>query len=174
MCSKLSDKLTAKWGAGTNHAWLDPATHQRASFDDEACKLRFERYAEPAEWVTALPLTLVNSSAEKLKSSLDGNYDDSGDPSHIYWKGPGVGYGTGLTQYDALIHNDKILYVSATTDADFDSTTKVRDAMSAKLKAQPKIDNDEYVQSYSWKKRVQVQLEISDRKMTVGIGNPWD
>jgi hypothetical protein len=174
-CEKLDEKLTEKWGRSTNHAWIDPTTHQRASFDDDECTLRFDRYVDPADWVAQLPLTLVGTSVEKLKQTLDGNYDDSGDPAHIYWTAPGTGYGRGVTKYDAFFHNGKIRTVQATVDADFDSTLAVRDALSAKLKAQPKTDGDDYYQVYTWKRRVPVELETSDRNVfTVSIGNLWD
>jgi hypothetical protein len=172
-CSELEKKLDAKWGSSTNHAWLDPSIRQRASFDSEGCKLRFERYLEPTDWVAALPITAVGMSVEKLKQTL-GDYDDSGDPAHIYWNGPGTGYGHGPTRYDAYFAGGKIRSVQATADADFDSTLAVREAISAKLKAQPKSEGDDYYQVYSWKKRVPVELETSDRnRFTVTIGQ-WE
>jgi hypothetical protein len=174
-CEALEDKLSAKWGAAANHAWLDSATHQRASFDSDTCILRFERYVDPTDWVAALPLNLVGTSVDKLKQTLDGNYDDSGDPAHIYWSGPGIGYGKGPTSYDAFFVNGKIKSVQATADSDFDSTLAARDAITAKLKGQPKTTGDDYYQVYSWNKRVPVELETSDRnRFTVSIGKLWD
>lgn len=172
-CEQFSEKLVAKWGSATNGAWLDTQTHQRASFDEDTCKLRFERYLDPADWVAQLPLTAVGTSVEKLTRSL-GDYDDS-DPSHLYWNGPGTGYGAGPTRYDAYHVNGKITWIGASADADFDTTLAVRDAISAKLKAQPKTSNDDYAQLYTWKKRVPVQLETSDdKRFNLSIGNTWD
>lgn len=173
-CEQFSDKLVAKWGSATNGAWLDPGAHQRASFDEDTCKLRFERYLDPADWVAQLPLNVIGTSVEKLTQSLT-DYDDSGDPSHIYWTGPGTGYGKGSTRYDAYHVNGKITWIGVSAEADFDTTLAVRDAISAKLKAQPKTSNDEYVQVYTWKKRARVELETSDdNRFNVSIGNTWD
>jgi hypothetical protein len=175
-CEKLDDKLAEKWGAPTNHAWLDPTSHQRASYDASTCKLRFERYLDPTEWAAQLPVDVVGMTVEKLEQKLDGNYDDSGDPAHIYWTTPGTGYGKGATRYDAyFVPSGKITAVFATVDTDFDSTNAVRDAISARLKAQPKTTSGDYSQTYTWKKRVPVQLETSDRnQFTVSLGATWD
>jgi len=48
-CEKLGEKLADAWGRATNGAWLDPATHQRATFDQDSCKLHFDRYLEPTD-----------------------------------------------------------------------------------------------------------------------------
>ncbi len=177
-CEKLDDKLTAKWGSPTNRAWLDPSTHQRATFDDDTCKLRFERYVEPADWVAQLPLTAIGMSAEKFGDvTLAGNYEDDGE--HLFWTTPGVGYGNAATRFDAFVKNGKIVGFQATSQSDFDSTLAIRDAISAKLKAQPKMTGDDYDDSisiYEWKKRVPVSLETLDgSRFTLRVGaNPWD
>ncbi len=177
-CEKLDDKLTAKWGAPTNRAWLDAATHQRATFDDDSCKLRFERYADPSDWVAQLPLTAIGMSAEKFgDTTLAGNYEDDGD--HLFWTAPGVGYGASATRFEAFVKNGRIVGFQATSQTDFDSTLAIRNAISAKLKVQPKAESDDYdsrVSLYEWKKRVPVSLETTDTdRFTVLVGAmPWD
>ncbi len=178
-CDKLDDKLVAKWGTTTNRAWLDPATHQRATFDSDSCRLRFERYLDPADWVAQLPLTALGMSAETFgQQTLGGNYEEDGE--HMFWTAPGVGYGKSATRFEAFVKNGKIVGFQAASQTDFDSTLAIRDAISTKLKAQPKTASDDSYDSrfsiYEWKKRVPVSLETSGSdRFTVLVGAmPWD
>jgi hypothetical protein len=159
-CEELLKKLDAKWGSPTNNAWLDPATHQRASFDTDSCKLRFDRYVEPTDWVAALPIAAVGSSTAKFTAQLTAGDVDQND-ERVVWTSPGVGYGKGPSHYEAWITNGKVTGFTMSGDSDFDTILAVRDAMSAKLKAQPKKTADEYDAEYStyeWKRRPYVRL----------------
>jgi len=172
VCEKLDDKLTAAWGHATNDAWLDPGTHQRATLDKDSCKLRFDMYVEPVDWVAQLPLSAVGTSAEKLSQQLGGSAEF--DDDRLYWNIPGLRYGKGDTKIEAYAVNGKIVGFKVTASSDFDSTLAVRDAISAKLKAQPKSEESEYESSfhlYEWKKRVPVSLETSDSdRFSVMVG----
>ncbi|HEX5063000.1 MAG TPA: hypothetical protein VFV99_26680, partial [Kofleriaceae bacterium] len=179
VCEKLDDKLTAAWGHPTNDAWLDTATHQRATLDKDDCKLRFDMYVEPADWVAQLPLAAVGSSAEKLSQQLGGSGSVESDDDRLYWNVPGLRFGKGDTKIEAYAVNGKIVGFKVTASSDFDSTLAVRDAISAKLKKQPKSEDSEYESSfhlYQWKTRVPVSLETSDSdRFTVMVGKmPWD
>jgi hypothetical protein len=175
VCEKLDEKLTAAWGKPTNGAWLDPATHQRATLDHEVCLLRFDTYAEPGDWVAQLPLSGVGTSIDKLAEQVGGDYEDG----ELTWHLPGLRYGKGATILTALSENGKVTGIRIDVGADFDSMLAVRDALSAKLKAQPqKQDGDEYssFQTYEWKRKVPVVLETTDtNKFALVIGKlSWD
>lgn len=171
-CEALSEKLTAAWGRSTNGTWLDPTTHQRATLDLEPCRLTFDRYLEPADWVAGLPLAAIGSNAERFAEQLGPSANV--DYDRVFWTMSGIGYGERDTQLEAYIEKNRIIGVTATVASDFDSTVAVRDALSAKLGAQPKRDEDTGL--WTWKRRVPVVLEQqqSDR-FTVRVGKmPWD
>jgi hypothetical protein len=178
VCEKLEDKLGQKWGRATNNAWLDAAAHQRATLDKESCQLRFERFVSPTDWVAALPLNAIGMSADKYAAQLQAG-DVEQEDDRMYWTTPGLGYGKGVSRYEAFLVNDKIVGVQVTADSDFDSILAVRDAISAKLKAQPKKTSDDYDTQHStleWKRRVPVTLDTTGTdKFTVTVGKiPWD
>lgn len=177
-CEQLASKLTTAWGHGTNNAWLDPATHQRATLtSDYTCVLRFDRYLDAASWVAQLPIDAVGTSADKLAQKLGPAAEV--DEDLVAWSIPGVGFGKGATKIEAYAAKGRIIGFKVTGSADFDSTLQVRDALSAKLKAQPTKNSDsDYgdYNAYQWKKRVPVVLEQSDTdKFTVTVGKlSWD
>lgn len=178
VCDKLDEKLTAAWGHATNDAWIDPATHQRASLDTINCKLRFDTYLEAADWVAQLPLPAVGMTVDKLAEQL-GTTIDEYDDERMYWSLPGLRYGKGASKIEAFIRNNRVIGFKISTSSDFDSTLAVRDALSAKLKKQPKSQESDYESSfhlYEWKARVPVSLETSDTdRFTVMVGKmPWD
>jgi len=153
--------------------------HQRATFDEDGCTLTFERYLEPSDLVAQFPLDAVGKSAEKFAAQL-GPASDS-DDERVYWNLPGIGFGSGDTKLEAYVANGKIIGFKATVKSDFDSMVAVRDALSAKLKVQPKRAaeaDDEYSDSnvWEWKRRVPVTLEQLDAdRFSVLVGKmPWD
>ena len=134
--------------------------------------LRFDRYVDPAEWVAALPLAAVGGNAAKFAETLGQSAEV--DDERIYWRVPGLRFGKRDTQIEAYVVNNKVVGFKATVDSDFDSTVAVRDALSAKLKAQPK--KDEYDNIWDWKRRVPVTLDQFDTdRFSVLVGKmPWD
>lgn len=178
-CDKLGEKLGAAWGASTNGVWLDPATHQRAALDLDDCRLRFERYVESAAWVAQLPLAAIGASADALTEQLAGAGNADLDGDRVYWSAPGLRYGKAETRLEAYVVNGKIVGFKATVDSDFDSTLAVRDALSAKLKAQPTKNADDAAEDlnvWEWKRRVPVSLDQFDTdRFSVLVGKmPWD
>jgi hypothetical protein len=180
-CEKMAEKLGDAWGKSPTMSWLDKPAHQRATFDTVDCKLTFERYLEPAEWVAQLPLNAVGMSADKFSETLGPAADYEED--RIYWNIPGITFGHGVTKLEAYATKGKIVGFKATVSSDFDSTVAVRDALSAKLKAEPKkaSGGDEYddysdANIWQWKRRVPVSLEQLDTdRFSVAVGKmPWD
>jgi hypothetical protein len=167
-CDQLEEKLEAAWGASTGGSWLDAATHQRATFDSATCELRFDRYLDAAEWVGALPIQLVGSHVDKLTAQLGGTVEDAGD-DFVVWHMPGLRYGKTATKLEAYVLREKIVGFKVVFDSDFDSMLGVRDALSAKLKSQPRRDDD--TGAWTWKSRLPVSLEELDTHrfaLTVG------
>lgn len=171
-CQMLSEKLTDAWGHATNGTWLDPQTHQRATLDPEPCRLTFDRYLEPADWVAQLPLAAIGGNAERFAEQLGPNANVEDD--RVFWTMSGIGYAERDTKLEAYIENNRIVGFTATVASDFDSTMAVRDALAATLEAQPKRDED--TGRWTWKRRVPVSLEQQQTNLfTVRAGKmPWD
>jgi hypothetical protein len=180
-CDKFPERLARAWGSSPTMVWQDVATHQRASYDTDSCQLRFERYIEPAEWVAQLPLNGIGMSLDKFIDQLPpGSVSDS-DETGVYWVMPGIGFGKGDTRLEAYTVKNKIVGLKATVATDFNATLAVREALSAKLKAQPKKTTDEEVEYdgynvWEWKRRVPVTLDQFDTdRFSVLVGKmPWD
>ena len=178
VCEKLGDKLVEAWGSSPTRSWLDPATLQRATYDEDSCKLTFERYLEPTEWVSQLPLNAIGMSAEKFVEQLGpaAEYDED----RVYWNIPGLRHGKAVTNLEAYVgKGEKIVGFKATVRSDFDSSLAVRDALAGKLKAQPKkVTDDDYsdLNIWEWKRRVPVTLDQFDTdRFSVLVGKmPWD
>jgi hypothetical protein len=176
-CEKLAEKLADAWGRSPTMTWHEAATRQRATFDTDSCQLRFDRYVEPADWVAKLPMSAIGMNADKFIETLLPAVES--DEERVYWTIPGTGFGKGDTRMEAYIVKGKIVGFKATVATDFDSTIAVRDALSAKLKAQPKKSgDDEYNDSnvWEWKRRVAVTLDQFDTdRFSVLVGKmPWD
>ncbi len=171
-CEALSEKLTAAWGHSTNGTWLDPATHQRATLDPEPCRLTFDRYLDPADWVAQLPLTAIGGNAERFAEQLGPSANVEDD--RVYWTISGVGYAERDTKLEAYVEKNRIIGFTATVASDFDSTVAVRDARAATRGAEPKRDEDTGL--WTWKRRVPVSLEQHRTNLfTVRVGKmPWD
>ncbi|HEY5927655.1 MAG TPA: hypothetical protein VIV11_38485 [Kofleriaceae bacterium] len=178
-CEKLGDKLVDAWGSSPTRAWLDPSTRTRATYAEEDCRLTFDRYVEPTDWVAQLPLSAIGMSAEKFSAQLGpaSEYDED----RLYWEIPGLRFGKGTTKLEAYVgRGEKIVGFKATVSSDFDSSLGVRDALAVKLKAQPKklTEDDDYsdLNIWEWKRRVPVTLDQFDTdRFSVMVGKmPWD
>lgn len=177
-CDTLDDKLVAAWGKSTNGVWLNPATHQRAALDLDDCRLRFDRYLDAAEWVAQLPLSAIGAAPATLVAQVTaGTIDDDG--TRVFWNAPGVRYGKTVSDIEAYVEGGKVVGFKATVDTDFDSMLGMRDALAAKLKAEPTKTGDEAADDlviWEWKRRVPVALEQRgpDRVSVVVGKTPWD
>jgi hypothetical protein len=140
--------------------------------------LRFDRYLEPSDWVAQLPMNAVGMNVNKFVESLGPTAESDAD--RVYWTVAGVGFGKGATVYEAYIDKGRIIGFKAAATTDFDSTTAVRDALTAKLKSQPtkQSEDSEYSDTnrWEWKRRVPVTLEQLDTdRFSVTVGKtPWD
>lgn len=164
-CPAFWDKLEAAWGTPTNGVWRDPEKRQRMTLNVMGCWMRFERYVEPADWVAALPFDLVGASRDKLLQSL---VEPNEEGDRVYWGALGVGVGDRATELWAHVNNDRVLGIEARVRTDADSAVAVREALVAKLSAQP--EHDEANRSWTWKLRVPVMFEQLDNEIIVTIG----
>lgn len=172
-CATLYDRLVERWGRAAGGIWRDPATHQRASLDQDTCTLRFDRYLDATEWFGALPLDLVGQSVAKLLVRVG---DDAiVDDELVEWTLPGLGAGSEDTQLQAFVHNKKVIGLRVVTDSDFDSLLGVRELLSKKLKAQPKQDDDNDG-AWTWKGKLPVTIEHSygSNEFTLHAGKSWE
>ncbi len=178
-CDKLNEALLAAWGHSVNGVWLDTAKHQRATLtNDDSCELRFERYLEPIDFVAELPLSAIGKQADAFAQQLGEAADYDGD--RIYRQLPGVGAAKARTRIEIFTERGRIAGFTATSGADFDSLTAIRDALSARLKAKPTQSSDEEnadAAVWEWKNGRTpvslVQTGVDTFSMTVGK-LPWD
>jgi hypothetical protein len=148
-CETLRNKLVGAWGPSSSGVWTDPAAHARAILStDRPCSLTFEKYLEPTDWIAALPLDAIGKKSEVVEEKAIGAdvYDDT-----IEWSIPGTGAGKEPTHITAYVDNGKVVFVSIMSDTDYDTLVAIRDALSAKLKAQPGRDDD--TDGWIWKKK---------------------
>lgn len=167
-CEALRDKLVTAWGPSSSGVWTEPSTHMRASLTrGRSCRLSFDHYLEPADWLAALPLDAVGQKAEKVAKVVRGDiYDGTLD-----WSLPGTGAGFERSTAMAYIDDhDKVVYVSISTDTDFDSLVAIRNALTAKLKVEPTRDDDSG--GWVWKKKPGFQLTQSydGNRFTLAFG----
>jgi hypothetical protein len=170
-CEALGSKLTAAWGPSTAGAWLDPESHTRAHFDHDLCKLTFQRYVEPADWVAGVPLGMVGQPVERLIAAVPHAVDENGMFS---WSQPGVGHGARSTSLSAWSNDARIVAIQAISETDFDSVVAIRNALSARLKAQP--TRDEKHDGWVWKTRklpVSIEQSTDDGGFVLQAGS-WD
>lgn len=169
-CEKLRDKLTAAWGTTAGSTWLDPSTHQRATVDSAYCALRFDRYLEPTDWLASVHMEAIGMKADKLVELAGPTAEVQEDM--ISWQVPGVGFGSKSTTVEAYLENGKVVTIAAITDGDFDTIAAIRDAISAKRKADPTTDED--TGAWTWKGKVPVTLDntrVARFQLTVGKGS---
>ncbi len=167
-CESLKEKLSLAWGPSVNGTWLNPTTKQRAALKDEPCKLSFSKYLTAAEWVAKLPTDVVGMSVTKAAAKIGDQaevFDDS-----IEWGMDGTGYGTDTTGFIAYVENNKVVSIRVGVETDFDTVIEIRDALSAKLKAQPTRDED--TGAWVWKKKPGITLiqDSSSNNVSLVIG----
>jgi hypothetical protein len=179
LCDPLHDKLLAAWGRPSlGSTWLDETTHQRATLDSDACTLTFSQYLTADQWIATLPLDSLGKPAEKyLATYAAANriaFEEYSE-EYVYWLGTGLGTGNEATKYTVgLDVRGKVSGLRVSADSDFDSFVTVRDALAAKLKAQPKLDDD--TGAYVWSKKPGVSLtQGDDNRITLVVGkDPWE
>jgi hypothetical protein len=171
-CAALGSKLMAAWGPSTAGAWLDPASHTRAHFDRDLCKLTFQRYVEPADWVAGVPLEMLGQPVKKLLAAVPHAIHEG---NMVEWFLPGVGYGGSSTDMVAYLDQQgRVSSIHASTGTDFDSLVAIRNALTTQLKVQPV--RDEELDGWTWKSRkLPVSIQQSpEGRFTLQVGRSWD
>jgi hypothetical protein len=178
LCDPLHDKLVAAWGRPSlGSTWLDEANHQRATLDRDACTLTFSRYLTATEWIATVPVDGVGKNAEKYLATYaatNGTAFEEYADDYASWTGTALGTGDKASKYTVGITRGKITGLRVTADTDFDSFVTVRDALAAKLKSQPKLDDD--TGAWVWKKNPAVSIVQDDNnRITLVVGrDPWE
>jgi len=151
-CDALRAAMVAAWQDAPDGIYLDPASHQRASFQE--CTLTFSRYVEVNQWIdikgdVPVALSWIGMPADKLREQL-GERLTNDDGEVLMWNAPGVGRGNDPTHITARIENDKIAGLSINVMTD----TPTVDAVHARLdgllgKGAPDEEDPDMV---TWKK----------------------
>jgi hypothetical protein len=179
VCDSLHEKLVAAWGRpALGTTWLDEATHQRATLDRDACSLTFSQYLTPEAWIATLPIDGVGKPAEKYLATYaktHGTAFEEYADEYASWGGTGLGTGDDSTSFTVGIDGrHKVSGIRVTADSDFDSFVTVRDALAAKLKSQPRLDDE--TGAWVWKKKPTITISQDDNnKITLVVGkDPWE
>lgn len=172
-CDTLKDKLVKAWGRPVENVWLDKNRHVRASLEMDTCTMYFERFADPAELVASLPLTVVGTPASRLAKNHDVDMSDDRYPS---WQLRGVGYGKGPVGVIATVASGKVVGLDITGETDFDTLVAIRDGLSAKLEAKPVTEEVFDADAWVWKKKPGYTLRQWDNSnrftLTIGQSDP--
>lgn len=178
LCARLDAQLHDAWGGGQRSdtdgptIWLNPTTHQRASFDvaDDGCGLVFETYVAPGDWLGALSLDLVGKPAATAMKVTGAVPSEDG----LAWELPGVGAGTTPTRLTATLDaRQRITSITARTTATEETGAELAAQLIAKLgapKRSPAADAPE-AQSLTWPRRGLV-LELGGGDVTLTAGKP--
>lgn len=132
-CPTLRAAITAAWGEPTSNTWLAESQRQRARLS--GCALRIEPTLPAEAWLSQVDV--LGMSLDELRRSAGVSNDELG----VHWDAPGIGHGAGRTDLFVVLHDGKVAYVLATVDTDAASVTALREAVSAKLRAQPVHDD---------------------------------
>lgn len=110
-CAPLVSALRA-WGPKTGNGWENAALHQRATFDQYGCTLKFERFTDVEHFVdrndaAIVPMNMIGQPAAKLRARVAPHLD-SDEEDTLSWHDVGLAGGTGPTRLTALIENGKV------------------------------------------------------------------
>jgi hypothetical protein len=114
----LKDAVVA-WG-GDGQMWQNPRTHQRAMLENVECALKFERYAEPEQWLdksdaSIVPMSAVGQPAAKLHARVLDKMDDGSDGEDEFgWHDIGLAGEQGTTTLFANTKGGKVVAITAT------------------------------------------------------------
>jgi len=169
MCSRLGEDLREAWGKGLTddyerRYWVNPTTSTRASIHpgDDDCKLRFERFVAPKDWVNKtrtshVPVWLVGQSIAKLRQHLAGRSElDDTDPS-VRWLGLGVGAGSGEARFEAYLARGKVIAITVRADT-LEATYEEVLAQLTALYGEPLEDDD----GLHWKGRPAIRIDTRE------------
>lgn len=177
LCDPLHEKLVAAWGRPSlGSTWLDDTTHQRATLDRDACALTFSQYLPADAWIATLPIDGVGKPAEKYLATYaetNGTAFEEYADDYAAWAGTGLGTGDAPTKFTVGIARGKISGLRITADSDFDSFVTVRDALAAKVKSQPRLDDN--TGAWVWKKPAMSIAQDDNNRITLLVGkDPWE
>jgi hypothetical protein len=114
-CAPLASAVRA-WGPKVGNGWENAATHQRATFDEYSCTLKFERFTDVDHFVdrndaAIVPLSMIGQPAAKLRTRIAAHLD-SDDEDTLSWHDVGLAGGTGPTRLTALVENGKVATIT--------------------------------------------------------------
>jgi len=169
----------AAWG-GSGELWANPRTHQRAELDPIGCEIRFERYADPEQWIdkgdaSIVPLSAVGQPAAKLHNRVLDKMDDGSDGEDEFgWHDIGLTGKWGHTTLFATTKAGKVVAVSATFSGDaaaFDAlVTRITKLTGVKpTRTLESQHYDDGAPTMTWKSKPPVELHDGDvRVLTIG------
>jgi hypothetical protein len=177
-CEDFGSTLETAWGSSHDSIWIDPAAHQRASFDSIGCTLTFDRLAEVDQWIdktdTAIvPLALIGQPIAKIADRVPiDDLDDSTDGTGISNLGSyydlGIGRGKQETTVTVYAKKKKIVGFNVSVATDAETADRVI-ARLTKLYGAPKHDD---VYGYSdWKGRLPLHLEMTSTHLVIQAGS---
>jgi hypothetical protein len=126
-CSAIATRLAAAWGAASDgrkpygrggdaeiDRWIDRATHARVQLDREHCTLSFDRYVDPAAWISqaadaVVPLSAIGKPASVLSGrAAVVRQDDNPRLGSMSWRVAGIGVAGAPCRMDADIDGDQV------------------------------------------------------------------
>lgn len=177
LCTELGQDLQDAWGRGKTEDyerryWVNPIAKTRVSLSAaDGCRLSFDRYAEPKDWVSKaktsiVPIWLVGQPIAKLREHIGTRTELENTDSEASWLGLGVGTGSGEARFQAHLAKGKVVAVTAAADT-LDATREDIVAQLTALYGAPIEDDD----GVHWKSRPAIQVtdyEGAGVRVTVG------
>jgi hypothetical protein len=146
-----------RWGDATvsDHLWVNPKTHERASFDRYGCTLRFQRFADLDQWLdrtpsAIVPIGAVGKSFADLRQRVAGLIDvDNSDEQSFTWRDVGVAGVEGETTLTAYNKGGKVVALTAVFQADITALDAIRTRVTKLVGVKPKSDEGSGVTTWS-------------------------
>ncbi len=183
---RLIEALHAAWGAGDardrttedgpeRHTyWVDPAAGRRASLFTSSyafAELETGLFVAPEvfldaawPWPSAFPIWAIGRDVGELRAFLGPRACDRGATS-IWWSGPGIGLGTGTTQFTSTVAGAHLETVTAFAIAEPEVKGEIRERL-IEILGTPAILQEHYA---GWDRKVPIQLRTS-RGLALVVG----
>jgi hypothetical protein len=160
---------TEAWGAGNGGVWENPATHQRARLDLDACSLQFERYADLDHWLdrgdgSIVPMSAVGQPPDKLHARVAGAIERDDDDG-FEWHDLGPAGTFGSVHLTATIEHGKIVQITAEPPPS--SPIDAIAVRVSKLVGTPGKHDDDAL-STQWKSKPPILLRENIPSLTIG------
>lgn len=177
-CTRLQRTLHATWKRGEQldeqldeqEVWLDPVRKVRARLrPGKACRLNFERYATPTEWVAMV--AIAGQPADAVRAAGGPAADPSRASDTLIWVGPGVGVGLGVSAMQAAIADGKVEWAEASTFASKATVAEIV-ASVTKLAGPPAQapGGDPEVERHEWHTPADIRLTYKHGQVKLRAG----